>query len=131
VPPPARRQVHLNLLELLPLLRRENFLDLGVRGVQLGADLRPDAGHDRVDPHMMLVDDALDIALLLRGEVQLAIEMIDDPARREFRHPPPGEEPAVMKKVKAIAGDAGEQPANERDDDHHCGGRPRATRRRD
>jgi hypothetical protein len=78
---------------------------------------------------MMLIDDALDVALLLGSEMQLPVEMIHDPPGREFRHAPPGKKPAVMKKIKAIAGDAGEQPANERHHDHHCGGRARATRR--
>ena len=76
----------------------------------------------------MLIDDPLNVDFLLRRQVKIAIEMLDDPARCKARRSIGGKETMVMEKVKAIAGDADEQSADE-DGDHRKGGsRARPTR---
>jgi hypothetical protein len=57
--------------------------------------------------------------------------MIDDSMGHESRHVPRRKQPAVMKEIKTIAGDADEQTADERRDHDEHRGRARATRRRD
>jgi len=63
---PGAAHAHPHLAELFALLRREDFVDLGVGGIELATDLRLNAVHDRVDPRVMLIDDALHVGLLLR-----------------------------------------------------------------
>ena len=123
------RGAHPNLLELRALLRRENAADLGVGGIELAAHLRLYPVHDRVDAGVMLVDDALHQILLLRREVQIAIEMVDDAPRRELRRPRRGEESMAVKEVKAVAGDTDERAADERCDQRQSRRRASLTRR--
>src|SRR5918912_4583437 len=68
----------LQLLELRPLLGREELLDLGVRGVELRAHLRADARGDGLDALAVGLDDLRHGLLLLRGEVELAVEVLDE-----------------------------------------------------
>ena len=129
--PPAARPGHADahFLELLALLRRQNLVDLPVRGVEFEANLRADGVHRRVDSSMVRVDDLLHLNFLLRREVQLAIEMFDNPACGELRRARRWPQPMAMEKVKAIAGDADEKPADEHRGHHQRRGRSRITRR--
>jgi len=63
---PRAPHAHSHLAELFALLRREDFVDFGIGGIELATNLRLNAVHDRVDPRVMLVDDALHAGLLLR-----------------------------------------------------------------
>ena len=59
--PPAARPGHADahFLELLALLRRQNLVDLPVRGVEFEANLRADGVHRRVDSSMVRVEISL------------------------------------------------------------------------
>ena len=63
---PRAAHAHPHLAELLALLRREDFVDFGIGVIELATNPRLNAVHDRVDPRVMLVDDALHAGLLLR-----------------------------------------------------------------
>src|SRR5689334_5881004 len=68
----------LERLELRPLLGAEDLVDLGVRGVELGAHLRADARGDGLDALAVALDDLRHGRFLLRGEVELVVEVIDE-----------------------------------------------------
>jgi hypothetical protein len=86
------------------------------------------AAHHAVDAHVMLIDDALNVDFLLGRQTQIAIEMLDDTARRKARASIGRKQTTGVKKVKAIAGDADEHSADE-DGDHRKGrGCARPTR---
>lgn len=120
----AAANEHPHLVELIALLGREDFVDFGVGGVDLRSDLRLNAAHERVDAGVVLIDDALDSRLLLRCQIQLAIEMFHDPPRDEL----PEWRPPSVKKIEVIARDSDEHAADERRDDHQGSRRPRLTR---
>ena len=121
-------RAHSNLLELLALLRREDLFDLGVCSIELVPNLRLNAGHDGVDAYVVLIDDPLNLGFLLRRQMKIAIQMFDDPARCKARRSIGGKETMVMEKVKAIAGDADEQSADEDGDYRKGRSRARPTR---
>jgi hypothetical protein len=118
------RNAHAHLLELLLLLRRQEFFDLGIGGIELFSDLRLNGGHDRIDADVMLIDDSLHIGFLLWGEMELAVEMLDDPSRQGLRR----RRAPAMENVIAIAGDADEQTADENGDQRKRGCRARPIR---
>ena len=114
---PRSRNAHSDLLEVLALLRRQDFVDLGVCGFELGANLRLNAARHRIDTTMVLIDDALNVGLLLRREMQFAVEVFDDTSRRETRGRTRWKQAVSSEKIEAIAGNADEHPADE-DGDH-------------
>jgi hypothetical protein len=61
----ARRQAHLQMLELFALLRSQELLDLGVAGVDLLPHLWAYGAHDRIDARSVAVQNALNLRLLL------------------------------------------------------------------
>jgi hypothetical protein len=113
---------HANLLELFALLGREDFFDFGIGSIELTANLRLDAAHQRVDAYVMLIDDPLNPDFLLRCQMKFAIEMLDDAPGRELRPR------AMPKKIEVIAGDADEDAADERRDHDDGRRRSRPTR---
>jgi hypothetical protein len=109
---PRTRNAHAHFLELLLLLGRQELLDFGIGSIELSSDLRLNAGHDRIDADVMLIDDALHIGFLLWCEIELAVEMLDDSLCQGLRR----RRAPAMENVKAIAGNADEQSADENGD---------------
>ena len=125
---PGARDAHANLLELFALLWREDLFDIGIGSIELAPNLRLNGAHHPVDACVMLIDDPLNLGLLLRRQMKISIEMLDDPARCKACPSIAGKEAMMMEKVKAVAGDADEQPADEDGDQGEGGGGPRPTR---
>jgi hypothetical protein len=121
---PRTRNAHAHFLELLLLLGRQELLDFGIGSIELSSDLRLNAGHDRIDADVMLIDDALHIGFLLRCEIELAVEMLDDSLSQGLRR----RRAPAMENVKAIAGNADEQSADENGDQRKGGRRARPIR---
>ena len=73
-----RSRSHAHGVELLPLLGRQHRLDLVVGVVELLVHLRADALGDLLHPLVMAIHDRADLIALLRGQLQLVIEMGQD-----------------------------------------------------
>jgi hypothetical protein len=125
---PAALKAHANLLELFALRWREDLFDLGIGSFDLTPNLRLNAAHHRVDVSVMLIDDPLHFGFLLRRQMKIAIEMLDDPVCCKSPRSVGRKETMVMQKVKAVAGDAGQQPADEDGDYRKSRGGARLTR---
>ena len=118
---PGSLHTHADFLELFALRRCEDFLNFAIGGVELAPHLGLNAGDHRIDARMVSIDDPLHFALLLGREMELIVEALDDSAGRELGRPLRWKETTPMEEIKAIAGDAGQQPADEHRH-HHQGG---------
>jgi hypothetical protein len=101
-------EAHPQLLKLLALLRREHLLDFRVRRFDLRAHVS-----------VPLIEDFLDLHALLRGEIEMPVEMLDDPVAAEARRMPA----AAAEMQHPVEQDAGEHAGDERrqqDDRRDC-----------
>jgi len=121
---PSAAHAHPHFAELFALLRRQDFLDFCVRGLELTVNLGLNAGHHGIDAGVMLVNDSLHVGSLLRCQIELAVETLDDPPRHEL----PERWPPAVKEIEVISGDSDEYAANERCHHHQGSSRPRLTR---
>ena len=119
--------VHPECGELRPLLRREDDLNLGVRGVELLTYQWPYAARGCFDLRPVTLDDLLHLRLLLRREPQLAGEAVCHAIGGEARGVARKEPPAADQ-VEMITSHADENAGEERNDDDHNGRRPCITR---
>lgn len=109
--------------------RIEDRFDLTIRLFEFLPDLRPDSAGEGFDFPVMRLDDPVDPVALLRGEVQLVVEAVEQPLPHPF-HPPPRRKLASVVKIRMIAGHSYEQAGNKGDHHHHEGSGARLTRRR-
>ena len=124
-PAVPRRQSHLQMLELLALLRSQELLDLGVARVDLLPHLRTHRAHEGVDASSVTIEDGLDLRLLLGCQMKLAIETIDDLLRAE----PPATSLVPVKEKEMIPGHSHEEAGDECHDDEHRRGSSGTNRR--
>jgi hypothetical protein len=73
----------------------------------------------------MAIHDPGDLVVLLRGEIQLAIEVVDDPPAQEIRAA--AAQRAVKDRVDASPRESDERPGDERHGDQKDGVPARAT----
>src|ERR1041385_3656470 len=97
----AWEELHLELVELLLLLRRQHARDLGVVLIDLLPDLRPYAVHDLLHARRMRFQNLLHLLVLLRREMELVVELVQD----ALGHPSTGAR-RTMQQPDAIADDA-------------------------
>jgi len=107
-------QVHPELLVLRALLRREDLANLVVPQLDLMPDLRMHAFENLLHFHGVRVEDLLHLSVLLRREVELAIEPVEN-ARGDHVHRLAACTRTVVHHPDVIAEDADGGAAEERD----------------